>query len=178
MNNAKKFSMSVVTLVILCTCLCVISFALGMVTYEVQNNSFKTGEIKIDLNGGNPIITADEFLFEPGMTVEKSFYIQNKSSWAVYYKLYFEGITGKLGDALIVTISDQNDNELLKGTLAEMTKENVPMESELAIGEKQVLKARFHFPEEKQNEYQGEGLQFKLSAIAVQTKNNPNKEFE
>ena len=66
MNKMKKLSISVITLVILCLCLCITSFALGMTVYEVKNNSFQTGGIEIDLNGGKPIITADEFLFEPG----------------------------------------------------------------------------------------------------------------
>ncbi len=180
MNNAKKLSMSVITLFVLCVSLCVISFALGsIVTYEVRDNTFQTGTIDIDLNGGNPIITANEFLFEPGMTVEKPFYIKNNGTWGVYYKLYFSEISGNLGEALDVTILNDNDEILLSGTLTELTKENVPaIESVLEVNQKQNLKVRIHFPEEKANEYQGGTLEFKLATIAVQTKNNTDKEFE
>ncbi len=85
MNKAKKLSVSIVTMVILCMCLCITSFAMGMAVYEVRDNHFQTGGIDIDLNGGRPVISAEEFLFEPGMTVEKPFYIQNNGTWAVYY---------------------------------------------------------------------------------------------
>ncbi len=179
MNNAKRLSISVATLVILCVCLCVTSFALGMAVYEVKNNRFQTGGIEIDLNGGKPVITADEFLFEPGMTVEKPFYIQNNGTWAVYYKLYFSQVSGNLGDVLDVTILNEDGEELLSGKLSALTEKNVPaLENELAMNERQDLTVRFHFPEGEGNAYQGGSLRFELSAIAVQTKNNPDKEFD
>lgn len=179
MNKMKKLSISVITLVILCLCLCITSFALGMTVYEVKNNSFQTGGIEIDLNGGKPIITADEFLFEPGMTVEKDFYIQNNGTWAVYYKLYFSQVSGNLGDVLDVTILNEDGTELLSGKLSALTESNVlALENELAVGQKQDMKVRFHFPEDAGNSTQGGTLTFELSAVAVQTKNNPDKEFE
>ncbi len=179
MNKEKKISISVLTLVILSLCLCVTGFAMGMVLYEVRNNDIRTGGIEIDLNGGKSIITEGDFLMEPGMTVERPFYVQNNGTWAVYYKLYFTGITGNLGDVLDVTLLNAEGKELLKGKLAELTKENVPvLEDELAVNERQELTVRFHFPKEEKNVYQGTGLAFELSAMAVQTKNNPEKEFD
>ncbi len=179
MNQMKRLSISVITLVILCLCLCITSFALGMTVYEVRNNTFQTGGIEIDLNGGKPVITADEFLFEPGMTVEKPFYIQNNGTWAVYYKLYFSGVSGELGDVLDVTVLDESGKLLVCGKLSELTKDSVhALESELAVNERQELTVRFHFPEDAGNSYQGDTLTFELSAIAVQTKNNPDKEFD
>ncbi len=179
MNKEKKLSISIMTLVVLCVCLCITSFALGMAVYKIQDNRFQTGGIEIDLNGGKPVITAGEFVFEPGMTVEKPFYIQNNGTWAVYYKLYFSQISGNLGDVLDVTILNEEGKELLTGKLSALTEKNVPaLEDELATDERQNLTVRFHFPEEEGNTYQGESLTFELSAIAVQTKNNPDKEFE
>ncbi len=179
MKQMKRLSFSIATLISLCICLCITSFALGYATYEVRENRFQTGGIEIDLNGGKPIITEDEFLFEPGMTVEKPFYIRNKGTWAVYYKLYFEQVSGRLGDVLDVTILDREGNVLLSGKLSSLTKKNVPaLEDELAVEEKQELAVRFHFPEGAGNDMQGESLSFGLSAVAVQTKNNPDKEFD
>ncbi len=179
MNRARKLTISIVTLVILCLCLCVTSFALGMVTSEVKNNTFQTGGIEIDLNGGQPVITADEFLFEPGMTVKKTFYIQNNGTWAVYYKLYFSQISGGLGDVLDVTILAEDGSELLSGKLSALTEQNVPaLEDELGVNERQELTILFHFPEDAGNAQQADTLTFELSAIAVQTKNNPDKEFD
>ncbi len=179
MNQMKRLSISVAALISLCISLCITSFALGYATYEVRDNRFQTGGIEIDLNGGQPIIGADEFLFEPGMTVEKSFYIKNKGTWAVYYKLYFEEVSGRLGDVLDVAILDQEGNLLLSGKLSSLTKKHVPaLEHELAVEERQDLTVRFHFPEDAGNAVQGDSLSFGLSAVAVQTKNNPNKEFD
>ncbi len=178
-NSAKRLSISIITLVILCTCLCVISFALGMVVYEVNNNTFATGTIDIDLNGGEPVITANEFLFEPGATVEKSFYIKNNGTWAVWYKLYFSEVSGNLGDVLEVTIKNKDGTILMKGKLAELTEKNVPaMEDELAMNEKQEMTIVLHLPEYSGNNVQGGNLTFELSAVTVQTKNNTGKEFE
>ncbi len=179
MNKAKRFSISIVSLVLLCLCLCITSFALGITVYEVKNNSFKTGGIDIDLNGGKPIIGEREFLFEPGMTVEKPFYIQNNGTWAVYYKLYFSQVSGSLGDILDVTILNGNGEELLSGKLSALTEKKVPaLEDELEMGERKNLTVRFHFPENAGSEYQSDVLTFELSAVAVQTKNNPDKEFD
>ncbi len=179
MKQTKRLSISIITLLVLCLCLCVTSFALGMAVYEVRSNIFQTGGIEIDLNGGKPVITEDEFLFEPGMTVEKPFYIQNNGTWAVYYKLYFSQVSGNLGDILDVTIVNKDGDKLLSGKLSALTEKNVPaLENELAMKERQDLTIIFHFPEEEGNEYQGGSLTFELSAIAVQTKNNPDKEFD
>ena len=179
MNKKKRFQFSVFTLVLLCLSLCVTSFALAYTVIQVENNYFQTGGIEIDLNNGEPVITSDEFLFEPGMTVEKPFYIQNNGTWAVYYKLYFSEVSGNLGDVLDVTILDEAGNELLSGKLSELTKANVPaLENSLEVDERQDMTVRFHFPELSGNTYQGGSLTFELSAIAVQTKNNPEKEFE
>ena len=179
MNKAKKLSISIVSLVVLCLCLCITSFALGMALYEVKSNSFQTGGIEIDLNGGKPVITADEFLFEPGMTIEKPFYIQNNGTWSVYYKLYFSHVSGNLGDVLDVTILTEEGEVLLTGKLSTLTEGNVPaLENELETNQRQELTIRFHLPEDEENTYQSNALTFELSAIAVQTKNNPDKEFE
>ncbi len=179
MDNKKKLSISIFSLFLLCFCLSVTSFALGYAVYEVKDNSFTTGGIEIDLNGGKPVITENEYLFEPGMTVVKPFYIENKGTWAVYYKLYFSQVSGSLGDVLDVTISDSNGTELLSGKLSDLTEKKVqPLESELAVGERQELNVSFHFPEEAGNASQNDSVTFDLAAIAVQTKNNPDKEFD
>ncbi len=179
MNKAKKLSISVASLVLLCIGLCIISFLLGVAVYEVKNNRFHTGGIEIDLNGGEPVITADEYVFEPGMTVVKPFYIQNNGTWDVYYKLYFQEIFGNLGDVLDVTILSEEGEAILSGKISDLIEKNVPaIEDVLATNERKDMTVRFHFPKEEGNRYQGGGLQFELSAISVQTKNNPDKEFE
>ena len=182
MNDSKKLNISIATLVVLFLCLCVTAFALAYAMLRVDNNVFETGEIKIDLNGGNPgipVIEDDEFLFEPGMTVEKSFYIKNNGTWAVYYKLYFSNVKGDLGDVLDVTIKNADGNVLLQGKLSKLNRHNVPVaEDELQVGELRDMTIIFHFPEDAKNTAQSDNVSFALSALAVQTKNNDGKEFE
>lgn len=61
------------------------------------------------------MIRPDEFLFEPGMTVKKDFFIENDSTGTVYYRLYFAGVSGDLADVLEVTVKDGNKT-LYSGT--------------------------------------------------------------
>lgn len=179
MNKTKKLSVSLTVLILLIVGLCTTSLALAYTVIKMENNRFQTGRIEIDLNNGEPVITADEFLFEPGMTVEKPFYIQNNGTWDVYYKLYFAQIDGDLGDILDVTILNEEDVTLIAGKLSALTKGNVSaLEDVLEVHERKDLTIRFHFPEESGNAQQSGSLTFELSAIAVQTKNNPDKEFE
>ena len=57
----------------------------------------KERTVKINLNNGQPIISEHEFLFEPGMTVKKDFFVENMSTDSVYYrKPYIEFIEENL----------------------------------------------------------------------------------
>ena len=85
----KKLTRGIITAIILAVCLCITTFALVWETVSVENNLFHTGTVKINLNDGKPVIEEHEFLFEPGMTVKKDFFIENQSTCDVYYKLYF-----------------------------------------------------------------------------------------
>ncbi len=183
MISNKKLQINVVTLIIICVALCITSFAIAstIIRYDIQNNSFQTGSIDIDLNGGKPIIPADKWLLEPGMTIEEDFTITNHGGWKVFYKLYFEKVEGKLGDVLEIKIYKKGSPEidLLSGKISDLVDaDKLNIAGELERGETQTLTASFHFPKDEGNEYQGEKLEFDMSAIAVQTKNNPNKEFE
>ena len=177
MIRDKKLQINVVTLILLCLGLCITSFALSYTVIKIENNFFRTGEIKINLNDGKAIINENDHLFEPGMTVEKNFFIKNNGAEAIYYKLNFTGVSGELSKAIVVTILDANRLELVSGKVYEFENDKELIGS-LSGYEKQDLIARFHFPENEGNEYKGASLQFKMSAIAVQTKNNPNKDFE
>ncbi len=177
-KTARKLTAGIITIIILSICLCITTFALIYARVTVENNLFETGTIKINLNDGNPVIQENEFLFEPGMTVEKPFFIENKGTWAVYYKIYFDEVEGGLSDVLEITIKD-GETVLWQGTAKELTKDKVKVaDNELAAGEKKPLKIYFYFPPEKGNEAQNLNLAFELRADATQTKNNPNRAFD
>lgn len=180
MIRDKKLQINVITLILLCLGLCITSFAMAMtISYSIRDNYFQTGIIKVNLNDGKAIMDERDPLFEPGMKIQKPFFIKNESSEAIYYKLNFTGVSGGLSEAIIVTILDSSLNELVSGTIAEFENEKELIGS-LGKNEKQDLIAQFYFPESKGNEYKDKTVQFKMSAIAVQTKNNnsENPEFE
>lgn len=173
----KKLSAGIFTIVLLSICLIITTFALVWATVTVENNLFATGIVKINLNDGMPVIEEHEYLFEPGMTVEKEFFIENLSTWDVYYKLYFENVDGGLADVLEVQLID-GDSVLFSGKMADLTRESAgAADNALLLNEKRVLKIRLHFPEGSGNEAQNLFLSFDIRADAVQTKNNPDKLF-
>lgn len=177
-NTGKKLTASIVTIIVLLFCLCITTYALVKETVSVKNNVFQTGVIDINLNDGKPVIEAHEFLFEPGMTVKKDFFIENNSTWDVYYKIYFENVDGGLADVLQIVIKDDT-SVLFSGTATQLTDANVSAANDvLKIGQRKEMEIVFHFPEEKGNSAQNQTLTFDMSAQAVQTKNNPDKLFD
>ena len=76
-KTTKKLTGGIVTIIVLAVCLCVTTVALVRAMVSVDNNLFHTGSVKINLNDGKPVIQEHEFLFEPGMTVKKDFFIEN-----------------------------------------------------------------------------------------------------
>jgi len=177
-KSAKKLSLGILAAILLSIGLSITTYALLYATVLVEENSFHTGTVSIDLNGGVPVMEESEFLFEPGMRVEKPFYLQNNSSFGVYYKLYFANIEGDLADVLQVTISDK-DKVLFTGTMKELNQtDTAAAEEVLQVGERKDLVLGLYYPKEKGNETQEKSLGFDLCAQAVQEKNNPNRDFE
>lgn len=143
-KTAKKLTGSVIAIVVLAVCLCITTLALVYSTVAVENNLFQTGEIKLNLNDGKPVIEEHEYLFEPGMTVEKNFFLENQSTDDVYYRLYFDNVEGGLADILDVTIRD-GDTVLYSGKASALTKEQVSAADDiLKLNERRELIISFH----------------------------------
>lgn len=175
--TGRRLFAAMAGIVLLLSCLCITTYALVMLSVSIDDNTFTTGTVKINLNDGNPVIREDEYLFEPGMTVSKTFFVENESTGSVYYKLYFTDVRGDLGDILQVTIRD-GDQLLLSGTPNSLSRSAAPMAEELAVGQRRDLTVTFHYPESAGNQTQQKTLSFRLTAEAVQTKNNPQQEFD
>ena len=176
-TTAKKLTGSIVAVIVLAVCLCITTFALVWATLSVENNLFHTGKVEINLNDGKPVIKEHEFIFEPGITVKKDFFIENDSTCDVYYKLYFDNLGGGLADVLEITVKD-GEKSLYQGTAAELNRTAVVAADDvLKISERRELTVYLHFPEDSGNDTQELSLTFDMCADAVQTKNNPNKLF-
>ena len=179
-NTSKKLTAGIVTLLLLLCCLCVTTYALVMVSVSVSGNHFQTGTVKINLNNSQPIISEHEFLFEPGMTVRKDFFVENQSTDSVYYRLYFDDISGGLADVLEITITDGTDTSkvLYSGTITELTRDQVGAADDiLLLAERRDLSIFFYFPPISGNTTQNLTLAFDMCAEAVQTRNNSAKTF-
>lgn len=181
MNKPKslvKLILNISLFLILITGFFITTYALKKNGMNINDNLFKTGRIKINLNDGQPIINEEEFLFEPGMTIMKDFFIENKGTFDVYYKVYFTDVLGDLANILKVTIKDEN-KVLYEGTISELSEKKVKVtDNILQTKEKVFLKAIFHYPKESGNNTQNSNISFRLGVDAVQTKNNPNKLFD
>ncbi len=177
-SSKKQLTRGIAAIAVLAVCLCVTTLALVYSMVSVEGNLFQTGTIAINLNDGKPVIEENEFLFEPGMTVEKTFFIENTGTWDVYYKLYLENLEGGLADVLEVSVRDK-DTTLFSGQASDFTKEKADAATELlALGEHRELTMTFHFPQDASNNTENLSLSFDLRADAVQAKNNPDKLFE
>ncbi len=177
-NSAKKLTLSIALVILLIACLTITTFAIVYSMVSVESNLFTTGTLQINLNDGMAVINQGERLMEPGATVKKNFFIENQSTCDVYYKLYFQNVSGGLADVLIVTIYD-GDTVIAEGTPSELTRDKVATaKTALGIGEKKELQISFYFPQNAGNTAQDQSLLFDLAADAVQTKNNPDKTFD
>ena len=177
-KTKKRLKGSIVAVIVLAICLCITTYAIVWASVSVNENVFQTGKVQINLNGGEPVIKEREFLFEPGMTVQKEFFIENKSTCDVYYKLYFTNAEGGLADILEITIAD-GDKTLYRGTAAELNHTAVSAAvNSLGLNERRDLMISFHYPENADNSGQARTLTFNLCADAVQTKNNPQMLFD
>ena len=177
-NTSRRLTASIVAVVALAICFCITTFALIYASVTVENNIFSTGLVKINLNDGKPVIEEGEFLFEPGMTVKKDFFLENLSSDAVYYRLYFDDVEGGLADVLEITIAE-GDKVLYTGNANDLSKENVSAaDTPMEIGERKDLTVWFHFPETAGNSKMDLSLSFDICADAVQTRNNPDHLFD
>ena len=177
-GTAKRLTGGIAAVVILAVCLTVTTFALVYAAVSVENNIFRTGQVKLNLNDGVPGIQEDEFLFEPGMTVKRDFFIENDSTWDVYYRLYLDDVSGGLADVLDISVKC-GDKVICSGTARELTAGNTAAADDtLAPGERRYITVYFYFPPEKGNEAQDKEMSFTVCAKAVQTKNNPGKLFD
>ena len=180
-KTAKKLTGGIVAIIVLAVCLCITTFALVYASVSVENNLFHTGEVRINLNDGKPVIREHEFIFEPGMTVVKPVYVKNTGTWDAYCKLYFKDIKGDLADILDVTVADKITGDVLyTGKVSGLNSTSKALGvTEIKEKEKREYTVTFHYPEAEGNAGQGKELTFTMEAKAIQTKNNPdvNKDF-
>ena len=181
-KRAKKItwvlSMRIVATVLLTIALCICTGFLIISTMESDGHTFRTGEVKINLNGGAPIVESDSPMI-PGETLTRAFYIENEGTSDVFYTFCFENTDSVLSDFTEVTVRD-GDTVLLSGRMSALTRANAKAVGDiLQPGERRDLTVTFRFVDEDGNDAaMAASLHFDFSVMAVQTKNNPDKKFD
>lgn len=186
--TARQLRRGIVAIVLLLAGLCATSLALIFASVRVNENWFETGGVRLNLNDGMAVIQNMDH-FEPGATLKRDFFLKNESTDRVYYKLYFDQISGGLADVVEVKITGKTnagfrwtdipaDMVLYSGRVSELTRADVTGVGELALAETKEFSIFFHFPEDAGNSAQDLTLKFTLCAEATQTRNNPDKEFD
>lgn len=177
--TGRRWMGSAVVTMLLALGLVVTTLAIALSVAERPDNIFSTGKIRLNLNDRKPVITENEYLFEPGMTVDKPFFLKNEGA-DCWYRLYFNNVSGSLSSVLEVTVSD-GETVLFTGKMSDLTQSSADWLGILpavgAAGSCRTLTITFHFPEDAGNAAQGGTLQFDLCADGTQVRNNPNKEF-
>ena len=180
MSVGKKLVMGVVIVATLLMGLGVTTLALSTATERISGNIFSTPTILGNLNDGAAVLGEDVLEnLEPGMILEREFFVENIGSGDAYYKLYFEEIDGDLADTLRVVITRRDtEAKLYDGTLAEMTRDKMlSVDDPLVVAEKRALKITLQINGGAASDVSGKPLTFRLSADFTQVKNNPDREF-
>lgn len=176
---ARRLTASIIAVILLTAALSVTTFILVSTTLATEGAGlFRTGDVRLNLNDGKPVIADSDCLFAPGTEVERQFTVENTGSCAVWYKLYFREISSAMAQQIEVEIRD-GSGILAHGRMSEMTEENTQaLDTALAVGEKRTLTLVFRLDENAGNDAQGQLLRFDFSARAVQCRNNPDKKFD
>lgn len=177
--TSRRWLGSAAVTVLLALGLMVTTLAIALSVAERPDDIFSTGVIQLNLNDSQPVITEGEYLFEPGMTVRKSFFLENEGA-ECWYKLYFADIHGSLAASLEVTVSD-GSAVLFSGKLSDLTRERAEIAGSLppagTAGSRRDMAIAFHLSEDAGNGAQGGTLSFDLCADGTQVRNNPGKNF-
>lgn len=178
--TSRRWMGSAVVTVLLVLGLVVTTLAIGLSVAERPDNIFSTEKIWLNLNNSKPVIAEGEYLFEPGMTVNKTFFLDNEGA-ECWYRLYFDKVSGSLASVMDVTVSDDN-KVLLTGKMSDLTKNSVDWLGILPAAEntgnyRHNMTITFHLPEDAGNAAQGGTLQFDLCADGTQVRNNPGQNF-
>ncbi len=182
MNNSgvtkKRAYGHIAVIIILVLMLAATTYALILSLVSADGNIFETGQVEIELNGGQTVFDGSDVNIAPGLSTEKSFTLENKGTADIYYRIYMENISGALQEVLTFEIYDQ-DKLLFSGKPKDLTKDSpCTSDTPLAPGEIKTLKAVVKMSEDADNTYQNGDITFDITVDAVQAKNNSNKVFD
>lgn len=177
MKNKKAIN-SFAFMLILMLMFAVTSLALFSQSLVLYNNSFETGGVKIDFNGGNVVFDEKDLLLQPDSGVTKTMTVKNISTGSIYYRIYMENVCGSLASVLEFRV--YRNGVLLRSDTASDFGADEALYCDVALspGETDTYTISAYMPGSSGNAYQNGYITFDLVANAVQSKNNPSLEFD
>ena len=149
----------------------VLAWALLATRASVRGNTFDTGTVSLDLNGGSPAFSDRSALLEPGRAVTEELAVANTGSAAVRYCIYLGNLQGSAVDDVEFTVL-LGDAVLFSGTAEQFAQRgSCTSPTVLAPGQTETLVVSVHLWEGAGNVRQGDGIEFDLCADAVQAAN-------
>lgn len=176
-KDAARITGNIIMVITLIFCWSITTYALAWHQVAVEQNSFTTGVLKLNLNDGEPVFD-EELYFEPGLMIQRNFTIANEGNIDAIYRLWISNIEGELDDELTVEIRD-GKKLIFDGIFEDFIEEKVyGNNTTLLANEIKELTILIYLPEECDNTMQGKAVSFRLNYDAVQKDGNPNKDFE
>lgn len=149
----------------------VLAWALLATRASVRGNTFDTGTVSLDLNGGSPAFSDRSALLEPGRAVTEELAVANTGSAAVRYCIYLGNLQGSAVDDVEFAVL-LGDAVLFSGTAEQFAQRgSCTSPTVLAPGQTETLVVSVHLREGAGNVRQGDGIEFDLCADAVQAAN-------
>ncbi len=173
----KKAVARLVAMIALVSMLAMTTYALTASVASVKDNEFQMGTVEIGLNNGKTVFDGSDLNMEPGRSIKKDFTLENLGTAEAYFRLYLENMEGTLQEELTFEIYD-GDELLFAGRPETLTQENPCVgTTPLKVGETRTLTAVVKMNESAGNTHQASDFSFDITVDAVQSKNNPDKEF-
>lgn len=174
---SRKLAFSIFLVIVLLVCFVLTTYALVTTTYQVVNeNKFETGSVGIKLEDVDEL---DVRNWEPGAMLRQRLTVHNVSGIDVYYKMYFESVTGGLAGVTHIKVSEEQSGFVLyEGSAADFLADNSALGiGTLAPNEQRRIVIEYVFEKDAANDVMGYDLSIVIGAKAVQVRNNPEKEF-
>lgn len=153
-----------------------LAWALFWAQARLPHNTFQTGTVSIDLNGGKPVF-GSSIEMEPGRTLVEDFTVTNTGTASCYYRVRLEGLKGELASALTIAVK-RGDEVLYQGSAIELERTTAVCDHALEPNQTDTLTAVVTMDEASGNNYQGKAVTFDIVADATQVRNNEGREFE
>ena len=160
-KTANKLYIYAIILAVIFACLFAASFAVSWSSTTANASVYASSNAveNIDINGGKQIIGEDEFILEPGMTVNKDFYIINNGESPAYYG--FTDVSGELA-GIIDIILESESNVVFSGKAAKLNEIAGFMTDLIPAGVRKDFTITFSYPENAGNKTQNQELNFTL----------------